>query len=78
MEMLCAFIGAEGSNPSLSFQVNHTGEMAEWLKAPASKAGVPFGYRGFESLSLRFPRLGRPGPAQRRVANSVRPGREQR
>ena len=52
--MLCTFTGTEGSNPSLSVHINHTGEMAEWLKAPASKAGVPYGYRGFESLSLRF------------------------
>ena len=29
------------------------GEVAEWSNAPDSKSGVPFGYRGFESLPLR-------------------------
>ena len=42
--------------------------MAEWLKARASKACIPYGYRGFESLSLRqyfltpFIRVRRFGP----------------
>ncbi len=29
------------------------GEMSEWPKEPDSKSGVPVGYRGFESRSLR-------------------------
>ena len=29
------------------------GEMAERTKAPVSKTGIPSGYRGFESHSLR-------------------------
>jgi hypothetical protein len=35
--------------------VGSAGQVAEWLKAPVSKTGIPFTrYREFESLPVRF------------------------
>ena len=36
--------------------VGSAGQVAEWLKAPVSKTGIPFTrYREFESLPVRDP-----------------------
>ena len=47
--------------------VGSAGQVAEWLKAPVSKTGIPFTrYREFESLPVRSPvsteRCGCAGP----------------
>ena len=53
--------------------VGSAGQVAEWLKAPVSKTGIPFTrYREFESLPVRFARFNRapwyaPGPEGRGV-----------